>query len=327
VRKSGIQHLLPFLLLLSSALQAENKRQAAEELIQHAAQLSNIRSEGASAFKLEAELTFSPTASPTSGTYHETWVSAQRWQTETAASNLHRVELVDGKKRWQLTTGEANPDFDSLERITNLSFSHFAPDQLREQTISGVPVICSISKADAVGGKSALCFDQKTGLLAEVVIPRTLDGKIMDDSCVYSGYEAFAGKQFPHVVKCFHDGRPTMDAKLSLAPVVVSELPPFTPPVGAEESVNCLTTPQAPKPTYTPDPKYPAGQSGSVMVVLWLSLGIDGKPADMKVVSKANPAFDNLATEAVSRWRFHPAMCEGQPMKTTINVEVSFRKW
>src|SRR6202021_127289 len=98
------------------------------------------------------------------------------------------------------------------------------------------------------------------------------------------------------------------NATLSLMPVVVSELPPFAPPVGAEESVNCLTTPEAPKPTHTPDPKYPAGRSGSVIVVLSLTLGIDGKPSDLKVVSNTDPVFDNPAIETVSQWRFQPAM-------------------
>ena len=328
MRKPGIKCLLAVLLLLSPALHAENKRKVAEALIHHAAELSDIRSEGAPAFKLQAEITFSPgTASANSGTYQETWVSAQRWQRETTTSNFHSVVIVEGKKRWSLTTGHADPEFESPETITSFSFAHFTPDKLVEQTLSGVPVTCAISKPNAVGGKFALCFDQKTSLLAEKITPRAVDGKIVDDSCIYSRYEAFAGKQFPHVVTCFHDGQLVMNAKLSPTPVMPSDLPPFNPPAGAEESVNCLSPPQPPKPTYTPDPEYPTGQSGSVIVVLWVNLGIDGKPADLKVVGKANPAFDSLATKAVSHWRFQPATCDGQPVKVQINIEISFRKW
>ena len=49
--------------------------------------------------------------------------------------------------------------------------------------------------------------------------------------------------------------------------------------------------------------------------------------APSKIAESGGKAFDKLAVEAVSRWRFKPASCSGAPMATQINVEVTFRSF
>ena len=262
------------------------------------------------------------------GTYTEIWISNEHWQRETTTPDFHLAEMVDGKKKWRLETGTAGIlGSDSPEHTTRFAFPHFDIDKVKEAVSYDTPVTCVISKPRGFGGKSGLCFDRKTGLLVEHVSPRDVGDKIVDNSCSYSDYQTVLGKQFPHRVRCFENGQPIVDAKLSLSPVVVTDLAPFTPPPGAEEGVNCLGTPQPPKPTYTPDPPYPDGKSGSLLVVVYTEVGIDGKTKNLKVVGKANAPFDKLALDAVSRWRFEPATCEGEVMSVPINVEVYFRKW
>jgi TonB family protein len=79
---------------------------------------------------------------------------------------------------------------------------------------------------------------------------------------------------------------------------------------------------------YTPDPEYSeeartAKYQGTV--VLWLIVGPDGKPRDIRISRPLGKGLDQKAIEAVSRWLFEPAMKDGKPAAVMINVEVNFR--
>lgn len=84
----------------------------------------------------------------------------------------------------------------------------------------------------------------------------------------------------------------------------------------------------APKAIFAPDPEYSeearkAKYQGTC--VLWLIVGSDGKPRDIKVARSLGLGLDEKAIEAVRTWKFDPAMKDGKPVAVTINVEVSFR--
>ena len=83
----------------------------------------------------------------------------------------------------------------------------------------------------------------------------------------------------------------------------------------------------APKAIYAPDPEY-SEEARKVKhmgtVVLWLVVGPDGKPRDIKVLRTLGLGLDEKAIEAVRNWRFDPAMKDGKPVAVQINVEVNF---
>ncbi|MGH9583342.1 MAG: energy transducer TonB, partial [Bryobacteraceae bacterium] len=66
-----------------------------------------------------------------------------------------------------------------------------------------------------------------------------------------------------------------------------------------------------------------AKYSGTVM----LSIIVDatGMPRDIKVIRPLGLGLDEKAIEAVSKWRFKPAMKGGHPVAVQANVEVNFR--
>ncbi|MBS1853134.1 MAG: energy transducer TonB [Acidobacteria bacterium] len=84
----------------------------------------------------------------------------------------------------------------------------------------------------------------------------------------------------------------------------------------------------APRAVFTPDPEYSeearkAKYQGTC--VLWLIVGPDGRPRDVRIARSLGLGLDEKAIEAVKNWKFEPAMKDGKPVSVQINVEVSFR--
>jgi len=84
----------------------------------------------------------------------------------------------------------------------------------------------------------------------------------------------------------------------------------------------------APRVLYAPDPEYSeearkAKYQGTV--VLWVVVGPDGRPRDIRVQRSLGLGLDEKAMEAVRSWKFEPAKKDGQPVAVQINVEVNFR--
>jgi len=84
----------------------------------------------------------------------------------------------------------------------------------------------------------------------------------------------------------------------------------------------------APKIIYQPDPEYSEEARKAKFqgtCVLWLIVGPDGRPRDIRVQRTLGLGLDEKAIEAVKTWRFDPARKDGQPVSVPITVEVSFR--
>jgi TonB family protein len=84
----------------------------------------------------------------------------------------------------------------------------------------------------------------------------------------------------------------------------------------------------APRAVYSPEPEYSeearkAKYQGTC--VLWLVVGPDGRPRDIRVARTLGLGLDEKAIEAVKTWKFEPAMKDGKPVAVQINVEVEFR--
>jgi protein TonB len=83
----------------------------------------------------------------------------------------------------------------------------------------------------------------------------------------------------------------------------------------------------APHPIYDPDPDYSeearrAKFQGTVM--LWVVIGPDGRPRDVRVARTLGMGLDQKAMEAVREWKFAPAMLDGRAVAVEVNIEVTF---
>jgi len=76
-----------------------------------------------------------------------------------------------------------------------------------------------------------------------------------------------------------------------------------------------------PEPEYSEEARKAKYQG---VCVLWLVVGPDGRPRDIKVARSLGLGLDEKAIEAVKNWKFEPAMKDGKPVAVQINVEVNF---
>jgi periplasmic protein TonB len=84
----------------------------------------------------------------------------------------------------------------------------------------------------------------------------------------------------------------------------------------------------APLAIFDPDPEYSdearqAKYQGTVM--LWVVVGTDGRPREIRVQRSLGMGLDEKAIEAVRGWKFRPGMREGVPVAVQVNIEVVFR--
>lgn len=84
----------------------------------------------------------------------------------------------------------------------------------------------------------------------------------------------------------------------------------------------------APRAIFAPEPEFTeearkAKYQGTV--VLWMVIGADGRPQQIRVQRALGMGLDESAVNTVKRWRFEPARRDGMAVAVQVSVEVNFR--
>jgi TonB family protein len=104
--------------------------------------------------------------------------------------------------------------------------------------------------------------------------------------------------------------------------VALSQVDPelFALPEEAKELTSCPDPVRPPRGVYEPEP---VGWYGSGVVVILITVGIDGTPRNLSVNFSPSPKLEKAALEAARQWRFRPATCDGEPVEAKIAAEVA----
>lgn len=315
---------LTSVLMVSTAF-ADKKETEAAALIDHARQLSDIRAEGAPAFRMKVSFkAFKPDGSAAEGTYFEAWTSKAQWRKEIAFGDFRRTEVAVGRKKWLLESTAAAPEeIESVSGFTepiNLQPGARKPRRVEDRESSGLIVRCV-----ETGETAALCFDKGAGTLTSEGKLDHRGGLTRKRACVYSDYQKFGDHLLGKSYDCYENGKPTLEAKIvefAVEPALDPSL--FTALEGATESVNCLESVQLPILTSGEGPPPPRRTPRDVTVGLSVVVGTDGRPRDVRVVAPRIQEFDRAALDAAKHWRFRPARCGREPIEKTVSVEVDF---
>jgi TonB family protein len=312
------------LLLFAGASSGANDKALGKELLEKARKASDIRSEGAAAFRMEGSfrIVTKASAQEIKGRYTEIWVSKTKWRREVETTSFHRIEVGGPTRKWFLDSGTDRPEAVFDDALT-LLFPTTTPDvgHASEPQLEGVKANCVKSKTK--WSKQIDCVDPETGVF---LLRETLNS--VHQTCTYRDYERFGERLFPRSVRCIT--RPGDEIELTITKLAAEtplEESLFAKPQGGIETANCFGAVTAPQATYSPDPSYPNHHNESLTVRLWMIIGVDGKPQDVRVARSGGKDFDLSAIDSVRQWKFKPSMCDGAPVPVRINLEVSFRRY
>ncbi len=321
------------LVVLGSASSAEEIQKHADAMMQRAREFSDIRSQGALAFRLRATFSFTGEDLATiQGTFTEMWVSNSQWRRETVANDFRRVEVGGSSRLWLLDEGKSFPvqatRVSGLVQIFPSQSAKFDFESTMDRNAQDNSTECAITRgAGQKKEKSAFCFDKRSGGLVEKISPEPLRNRAADYACQYGAFKTFGNYSFPREIDCFLDGHQKLQVnivELSAEPSLDTAL--FTPPAGAIEMGNCSVKTEHPKPVSTPDPRFPLGsRDRSAMVALSLIVDAKGKAQDVRVTRSGGKPFDDQAASTVRGWKFKPATCNGEPVGTQISVEINYQ--
>lgn len=304
---------------------ANEKDAEATALIEHARQLSDIRAEGSPAFKVRLIFKIiKKNGSALEGEYGEVWVSKGQWQKDTVAGPFHSVEVANGQKRWILDSKTPMPehlmDIPGFLELATLRSDVLRPQKIASHDRNGLKLRC------LEAGQSSLCFDTASGALVHAVWATPTGTGVQEKSCSYSDYQKFGDHLVARSYACTEGDQTKIEGKIvELAADPAPDQSLFTPPDGAEESVNCLGRLLPPQVLRYSHATFEGGMpSGSTEVVISMLVPTNGDPQDFRVLSAPDKELDNRALKMVKQYKFKPATCDGEPIEFRIMAEIGF---
>jgi TonB family protein len=305
---------------------------AAAALWARATDLSRIRAPGGSPLRLVAAVKVADEhgGAVSEGTYRLLWSSPERWSEETVLQDYRERRGVDGSRYWRLAPSGpcplrihqlrkllGPPLFDEPERERSAA-------KIRKRSIDGIEATCVSYKGNAAGDEA--CFDDATGSLLRDIRGRGPYSVLVVERG-FGDHQPFEGKLYPRKVRLIEKGRDVIEVSVT----ALERIEPADPsgsaaPAGAVVWPWCpgITSPER---TSKVEPVYPESAKRrrlSGLSTIHAIVDPSGSVSVAEVVRSADPDLDASALDAVKRWRYRPASCDGAPVPAEILVNVSF---
>jgi hypothetical protein len=303
----------------------------AEALLQHARELSDIRSANSPAFRLKASFSFPGEDLQTiQGTYTEIWLSTTRWRREVIIGDLHRIDVGGSGEHWISFPDGFPQEADQLSymfAVTPPATAELTFTSVEERVNAEVAADCAYTKPVVENLSSSYCFEKQTGLLIEKTFPEKRLQNLVRRSCGYRTFHKIRDSWFPYDVVCFEDRHKTMTAHVEELMFESNADPAlFVPPAGAAEIGECAG--KAVGPVYSHLALNPMvygerldDPSRAQWVKVWVVVDKKGKPQTVKVVpSRVKESTKNIA-DFIRNFYFKPGTCDGKPMPMALYLE------
>ena len=318
---------------------AQDVQKQAEALMEHARQLSDIRAPNAPPFQLKATFSFTGTnLEKVQGTYTEVWISRSQWRREITANDWRRVEVASSTSIWQLDNANDFPEpaaeLPSLldmfpSRTQSLEF-----DAVIDRPETSPPLQCATTQHDQSRRESVFCFDQKSGILLEKILPKPRYRNVVAYTCDYGTFHKFGGFWSPSDMICFEDRHRKITVEIvDLSPISSSNSALFTPPPGAIELGNCSESPVEPQFVSSPMPtlnSFLAHRSPGLTdpdrlsrFEVWFVVDRKGRPQHARIVRPipGHKGAEEWMLDRVRSWQYKPGTCNGVPLPMPVTVE------
>lgn len=183
-----------------------------------------------------------------------------------------------------------------------------------------------------IQGKEAWCFDRKlpqakTKLCFDVAKSMLVHESSSESHTEYSDYASLGPSMYPQRVQVFRENMAPFELEqISITPTHANgDL--FKVPQNALEIEKCddekpPVAISAPEPSFPKDAKDARQEAISVINVV---LNNEGKIVSAEALGPDSYGFGKNSVDSIKTWRFKPATCNGRPVATEMNIEMSFR--
>ncbi|MGC2696791.1 MAG: energy transducer TonB [Candidatus Angelobacter sp.] len=244
-----------------------------------------------------------------------------------------RVDVqISGRNETRITIG--NKDYVDPDRILFSGWWLNEPDRLWDPKRPGKGVRHSQDKWENVsrhkiGDTTAWCMEKghdpdKQRLCVDAV----RDVVLTSGSDQFSDYMQSGRVMFPQKIRITgHYEAPIEIRDIKISPYAVEsalfEIPSKTMELESCENGEQLQAVDATLPPRTET----ALTTTSARIALYAFIDKQGQVAALKMLGLIQPSYDAEVINAVKKWRFKPATCNGQPVNTAMIIEVAGRSF
>jgi TonB family protein len=338
---------------LPAAARKNSRNPAAVALFEKAIAASDIKAEGATAFRLQATIhIFNGLRQRTDGILVEFWAPGGKVRTEVLLPSYNLLKVSDGHHSWKKANDEYMP-YPVLQLLQVMDFVRsmrtLLPPGPGKEPAKGSPEERDLEKIELgkpkkekgtsgecvrtktrYGSGLQFCFDPVAGHLTRI---------LGEFGYEYGDYRAFGKESFPRSMHVLYRNGGEMAALqvTRIEPLGNPDPSLFVPVPGSEEEGADLKgcglpagkVPMA-KLIKTSKPVYPVeakkhGISGRVLI--YAMVGKEGVPHALWVVESPALSLSAAALEAVQGWRYEPTTCpkSGKKIDFETVIEVIFK--
>jgi TonB family protein len=281
-------------------------------------------------FRMEANLRIDNFGKSLDGTYSLLWNGPEQWREEITLPGYSEVE-VGSKDMLYLKRSMAYMPYRVFQLHSTLGFGSIglprssffnqgpqadeAIKAVHEKKLAGEKAECLEIRMES-GHTREVCVDSKTGALNRAA-QHLLD----------SDFSPVGEKIFPRSLVLEQDGKRVVEVhvtELKSGEQLQSSL--FEPPQSSVSRHGCMNPTPGHKikevvPVYPFEDKRFRNQ-GTVGV--YAILDESGTPQDFQKVLTASPGLDKSTIDAIGKWRYAPARCNGTPVAVETVIEVNY---
>jgi TonB family protein len=183
-----------------------------------------------------------------------------------------------------------------------------------------------------IQGKQAWCFDRKlpqskTKLCFDVTKSMLVHEGSSESHTEYSDYASLGASMYPQRVQVFRENMAPFELdQISITPAHAND-DLFKVPQNALEIEGCDDE-KPPVAISTPEPSFPKEAKDTrqeAISVINVLLNDEGRIVSAEALGADSYGFGRNSVDSVKTWRFKPATCNGRPVATEMNIEMSFR--
>ena len=245
----------------------------------------------------------------------------KRWEFTYGAYKFIKVQDAGDAATYRSESAEPAA-LTSVRKLVPAFHGRFEPAgiirRIADATVDGRPARCI--DFDTLKGEQQqsgqVCLDAQSGFLLSV--------RQGDETIRQSAYFPFNNASLPGHIERWVGNEKLLEIDSRV--VVRTNYPPecFDYPQDAKIDNGCREFHRA-FADRTPPPEPETQSNEAITVRLHGRVGKDGKPTALKVLDAVRPDLAEEAFRVVTKWSFHPAMCEYQPATQEMDFEVTFK--